>query len=94
MKLNKIISAIGHPIRRDIIKHLRKAPLSAGELSELYDVSKPTMSVHFKTLKESDLIYSERNGNHIIYHLNTTVSEEALILFANLLGTDKNGETQ
>ena len=71
-----------------------EAPLSAGELSELYDVSNPTMSVHFKTLKESDLIYSERNGNHIIYHLNTTVSEEALILFASLLGSDKNGETQ
>lgn len=94
MKLNSIISAISHPIRRDIIKRLRKQPLSAGELAEVYDVSKPTMSVHFKALKETKLIYSERVGNHIIYHLNTTVAEEALVLIATLLGTGKNGDSQ
>ncbi len=88
MKLSTVINAIGHPIRRDIIKQLRAQPLSAGDLAENYDVSKPTMSVHFKTLKDAGLIYSERDGNHIIYYLNTTVTEEALVLIAGLLGTE------
>jgi len=88
MKLNTVISAIGHPIRRDIIKQLRAGPFSAGDLAENFDVSKPTMSVHFKTLKDAGLIYSERDGNHIIYYLNTTVAEEALVLIAGLLGTE------
>jgi len=92
MKINAVINAIGHPIRRDIIKRLRGGPLSAGELSTAYDVSKPTMSVHFKTLKAVDFIYSERSGNHIIYHLNTTVAEEALLLIAGLLGTNVKGD--
>jgi len=89
MKINDVINAISHPIRRDIIKRLRKASLSAGELSQTYGVSKPTMSVHFKTLKAAELIYAQRAGNHIIYHLNTTVAEEALILIAQLLGTSE-----
>jgi len=50
------------------------------------------MSVHFKTLKDAGLIYAERDGNHIIYHLNTTVAEEALVLIAGLLGTHKKGD--
>jgi len=89
MKLNTVINAISHPIRRDIINRLRRSPLSAGELAEKHDVSKPTMSIHFKTLKEANLIYSERSGNHIIYHLNTTVAEEALVLISGLLGAGK-----
>ncbi len=86
MNLAIVINSIGHPIRRDIIKRLRKNSLSAGELAEAYDVSKPTMSVHFKSLKDSNLIYSVRDGNHIYYHLNTTVAEEAMILITGLLG--------
>jgi DNA-binding transcriptional ArsR family regulator len=92
MKIKSVINAIGHPIRRDIIKRLRSGPLSAGDLSDVYEVSKPTMSVHFKTLKTAEFIYSERSGNHIIYHLNTTVAEEALVLMAELLGTKDRGE--
>lgn len=85
MKLSIVINAIGHPIRRDIINRLRKSSLSAGQLSANYDVTKPTMSVHFKVLKEAGLIFAERDGNHIIYHLNTTVAEEALVLITGLL---------
>ena len=94
MKLNTVIQAIGHPIRRDIIKRLRARPISAGDLAADYDISKPSMSVHFKTLKEAELIYSERSGNHLIYHLNTTIAEEALVLIAHLLGTDNNTENR
>ena len=92
MRLKSAINAIGHPIRRDIIKRLRKEPLSAGELSQSYDVSKPSMSMHFKTLKDAQFIYSERAGNHIIYHLDTTVAEEALLMIAELLGSDNKGD--
>lgn len=92
MKLNIVINAISHAVRRDIVKQLRKGPLSAGELAERHDISKPSMSVHFKTLKEAGLIYAERDGNHLIYHLNTTVAEEALVLLAGLLGTGDSNE--
>lgn len=90
MKLNSFIHAIGHPIRRDILKRLRTGPLTAGDLANFHDVSKPTMSEHFKTLKESGLIRGERDGNHIIYHLNITVAEEAVSLVVDMFGSEKD----
>lgn len=92
MKLNTFIQAIAHPIRRDILKQLRVGPLTAGDLAAFHNVAKPTMSEHFKTLKEVGLIRGVRNGNHIIYHLNLTVAEEAIALVVNMLGTNKMEE--
>ena len=87
MKMNQVLKALAHPIRRDIIVRLRSGPLNAGALAEAYSVSKPTMSTHFAALKEADLIRSERDGVTIYYHLNTTVTEEALCAVMELLGS-------
>jgi len=90
MKVSVFIHAIGHPIRRDILKRLRNGPMTAGDLAKFHDVSKPTMSEHFKTLKESGLIRGERDGNRILYHLNITVAEEAVSLVVDMFGTTKD----
>jgi len=60
--------------------------MSAGELSARFDVSKPTMSAHFAVLKEADLVYAEKAGKSVIYHLKLSVLEEALLGFVNSLG--------
>lgn len=86
-----ILKALSHPIRRDIIATLRDGPQTAGALAERYEVSKPTMSTHFAALKEADLVRAERDGVSIHYHLNVTVTEEALSAMMGLLGT---GETK
>lgn len=87
MKMNQVLKALAHPIRRDIIVRLRSGPLNAGVLAEAYSVTKPTMSTHFATLKDADLVRSERDGVTIYYHLNTTVAEEALCGIMELLGS-------
>lgn len=86
MRISQVLRALSHPIRRDIISRLREGAQTAGELAEGYDVSKPTMSTHFAALKEADLIYGERNGVSIVYHLNATVADEALAVLMGLLG--------
>lgn len=86
MKFNQVLKALSHPIRREIIAQLREGPLSAGALAENFSVSKPTMSTHFASLKEADLIYAERDGVTIFYHLNATVAEDALSEMMDLLG--------
>ncbi len=86
--LNKAYKALAHPIRRDILKRLRKGPMSAGAFAELYDISKPSLSSHFGILKEVELISPEREGNHIYYRLNATVADEVLAGIMDLLGTD------
>lgn len=91
MKLSLVLKALSHPIRREIITRLREGPQSAGALAEHFDVSKPTMSVHFAALKEADLVYAERKGVSIVYHLNATVAEEAITDLMGMLGV---GETE
>ena len=85
MKINQVLKALSHPIRRDIIERLRKGPLTAGDLAANYGVSKPTMSSHFAALKDADLVKSKRDGVTIHYHLNITVAEEALSAMMSLL---------
>lgn len=84
--------AIAHPIRRDILKRLRSGPLSAGELAKFYDISKPSLSSHFSVLKETELVFTRRDGNHIYYHLNLTVANEVLAAVMDLFGIEKAPE--
>lgn len=81
--------ALGHPTRRRILELLRDRDMTAGELAEHFDVSKPTLSGHFAKLKDADLILAEREGTSIIYSLNLTVAEDALLgLLARLRAKD------
>ena len=80
--MSSVFKAISDPTRRKVLQLLRKRPMTAGELAEHFDVSKPTMSVHFKVLREADLIHAEKHGKSITYSLKMSVLEEALMGFA------------
>lgn len=60
--------------------------MTAGELSEHFPVSRPTMSAHFAVLREADLIEASKIGTSIIYQLKLSVLEDALLGFAQLFG--------
>jgi DNA-binding transcriptional ArsR family regulator len=85
--MNEVFEALAHPVRREILKLLRKRPMSAGELAEHFTIAKPTLSGHFTVLKSADLVTTERQGTTIIYRLNMSVMEEALAAFMALAGT-------
>ena len=78
MSINTVFEALSHPVRRKVLALLQRGPASAGELAEHFDLSKPTLSVHFAKLKEAELVVVERRGTSLIYHLNTSILEEAL----------------
>lgn len=84
--MSQVFKALSDPTRRRVLQLLRQGPLSAGELSEHFNVSKPTMSAHFAVLKEADLVHTEKVGKSVIYHLKLTVLEEALLGFAHSFG--------
>lgn len=62
--------------------------MTAGELSEQFPVSKPTMSAHFAVLQEAGLIESEKSGRTITYRLVMSVLEEGLLGFVQAFGWD------
>src|SRR5262249_22463780 len=82
---SSIFKALSDPTRRRVLQLLRKGPMSAGDLSDQFDVSKPTMSAHFAVLREAGLVGSEKIGKTVTYWLNATVLEEALLAFASAL---------
>ena len=84
--MSSVFKALSDPTRRRVLQLLRKGPMSAGEISDQFDVSKPTMSAHFAVLREADLVHAEKAGKSVIYHLKLSVLEEALLGFAHSFG--------
>lgn len=76
--------ALAHPARRRILKALGKRPHGAGELADMLDAPRPTVATHCAVLKDADLVYSEREGLAVTYHLNVSVMEEAASFFMSL----------
>ncbi len=86
--MSSVFKALSDPTRRKVLQLLRQGPMSAGELSDRFDVSKPTMSAHFAVLREADLVHAEKVGKSVIYHLKLSVLEEALLGFVHSFGLD------
>lgn len=84
--INQAFKAIADPTRREILRMLRSEEMTAGDLAERFDMSKPSMSHHFAVLKSADLISSRREGQTIWYALNTTVVEDVLAWALDLTG--------
>lgn len=87
--MSQVFKALSDPTRRRVLQLLRQGPMSAGALSDHFDVSKPTMSAHFAALKEADLVHAEKVGKSVIYHLKLTVLEDALLGFIHSFGADE-----
>ena len=70
--------------------------MNAGDLADNFEVSKPTMSAHFAVLREANLVHTEKDGKSVIYHLNLSVLEDALMGFANTfgIGADRDAQRQ
>ena len=93
--MNNLYHALSHPVRRRVLALLRDGPMSAGDLADRFEVSKPTMSGHFHKLKEAGLIHADQRGNMILYSINMSVLEEAVLGFMSKMGVSARtkGET-
>ncbi|MBM7854329.1 DNA-binding transcriptional ArsR family regulator [Desulfohalotomaculum tongense] len=83
--IQKTFQALSDSTRREILKMLRDKDLTAGEIAEHFNISRPSVSHHLNVLKNADLVLDERRGQYIYYSLNTTVLDEVLSWFVNLL---------
>lgn len=87
--MDAIFKALNDKTRRDIIDLLRERDRSAGEIADAFDISKPSISHHLDILRQADLVTSEKQGQFVIYSLNTTILEDVLTWVLSL----KNGKT-
>lgn len=85
--MNNLFKALNDSTRRQILDLLKEKDLAAGEIAEAFDISKPSISHHLDLLKNAGLVSSERDGQFIVYSLDTTALEEATQWLFNLLNS-------
>lgn len=89
---NLAFKALSDPNRRQIIKMLQDGDMTAGDIASHFDMTKPSISHHLNVLKQADLVQDVRKGQNIYYSLNTTVFQELIGWFYDLLGVAGESE--
>lgn len=84
--MNEAYKAIADRTRRRILRLLRDQDMAAGEIAAEFDISWPSISHHLKVLRQANLVLVERQGQELIYSLNTTVLHDLVAEFLGLVG--------
>lgn len=92
--MNKVFKALSDPTRRRVLELLKRRAMSAGELASEFDITKPTLSAHLAVLRGAALVSSEKRGRSVIYHLQISVLEDALLAFATAVGLEMSATGQ
>jgi ArsR family transcriptional regulator len=67
--MDRVFEALASQIRRKILAYLSATDLTAGEIAERFDISKPSISKHLSLLENAGLIAGKREGQFIRYSL-------------------------
>lgn len=76
--MNTLFKALNDPTRRQMLDLLRGGDLTAGEIADRFDMTKPSISHHLDLLRQAGLVESTKQGQFITYTLNTSVLNELL----------------
>ena len=90
MSFQNTMKALSDPVRREILEMLKKKRMSAGEISENFNITDAAISRHLSVLKEADLVTDKREGKFIYYELSTSVLEEIMLWISSLKGEGYN----
>ena len=82
--MNAIFKALNDATRREILDLLKEKDLTAGEIADKFNISKPSISHHLDLLRQAGLVVSVKEGQFMFYSLNTTVMDEMLSWIINL----------
>ncbi len=85
--------ALNDETRLKIIQMLAQENLCACHILKHFNFTQPTLSYHMKILVDSQLVYSQKDGNWTRYILNQALFEEVGIYFnqiASYTAVDRN----
>ncbi len=77
--MNAFFKALNDLTRREILELLNKGDLTAGEIADHFDMTKPSISHHLDLLKQAGLVVSIREGQFMKYSINTTVFDGIMV---------------
>lgn len=67
------MTALSHPLRMRICRHLARSAFTTGELATAHGVTAPEISRHLGVLKKAGLITTRRRGRYVLHQLDVTV---------------------
>ena len=67
--MDKVFEALASTPRRKILAYLSGGSLTAGEIADRFEMSKPAISKHLSGLENAGLIAGEKRGQYIHYAL-------------------------
>ena len=79
--MNVLFKALNDQTRREILELLREKDLTAGEIADSFNITKPTISHHLDLLKQANLVNSYKQKQFIYYSINLTVFDEIIKWF-------------
>ncbi len=65
----KVFQALASGVRRKILAYLSATSMTAGEIAERFDITKPSLSKHLGILENAGLVESEKKGQFVHYSL-------------------------
>ena len=67
--MDKVFSALASSVRRNILAYLSATSMTAGEIADRFEISKPSLSKHLGILENAGLVSSEKKGQFVHYSL-------------------------
>ncbi len=67
--MDRVFSALASMPRRQILAYLHAGELTAGEIGDRFDFSKPALSSHLRILEEAGLVQREKRGQFVYFRL-------------------------
>ncbi|WP_428651667.1 metalloregulator ArsR/SmtB family transcription factor [Roseibium sp.] len=67
--IQKVFEALASAARRKILAYLAHSSLTAGEIAERFDMSKPSISQHLGVLESAGLVRKEKRGQYVHYSI-------------------------
>lgn len=87
--MGDVWKALADPTRRKILGLLKTKDMNAGEIARHFNMTKPSVSNHLNILRQANMVDSEKQGQNVIYSINTSVIEDVLNTLSSLT---KRGE--
>lgn len=77
-EMNDVFKALNDPTRREILKMLRQQDMTAGDIAAKFKMTAPSISHHLDKLKRAGLVTIVKQGQFVLYSINTTIVDDLL----------------
>ncbi len=76
--MGNVYKALSDPTRRSMLSLLKDSDLTAGAIADQFQMTAPSISHHLSILHDAGLVTRRKQGQHVIYSINTTVLQDVM----------------